>query len=120
MIKSGCEEVIGRPIEELSFRSVLDYPSRFEGFETTIEFCWREGLGPLTGQMAADLGASFRANAPVSAVGRVDGLFRPTTPQGTVTTSQMTFAAVPTPTPPRARLSRRTSWPFRRSNGIPR
>lgn len=95
MIKSGCEEVIGRPIEELSFRSVLDCLSRFESFENTMEFCCREGLGTLAGLMATNLGASFRANAPVSAVDRVDGLFRLTTPQGTVTASQMIFAAGP-------------------------
>lgn len=95
MIKSGCEEVIGRPIEELSFRSVLECLSRFESFENTMEFCCTEGLGTLAGRMAKDLGAAYRDSSPVSAVGRKNGLFHLTTPQGIVTARQVIFAAGP-------------------------
>ena len=76
MMKSGCEEVMGRPIEQLSFRSTLDCLSRFESFENTMEYCCVEGLGTLAGLMAMDLGESFKANTPVTSVDRKDRLFR--------------------------------------------
>jgi monoamine oxidase len=95
MIKSGCEEVMGRPIEELSFRSVLDCLSRFESFENTMEYACTEGMGTLAGLMAADLGENFRANAPVTAVDRRGGLFHLTTPGGTVTARKLVYAASP-------------------------
>lgn len=95
MIKSGCEEVIGRPIEELSFRSIFDCLSRFQGFEDSMEFCCREGLGTLAGMMARDLGPAFRANSPVTTVARKDGIFHLTTPQGPVSARQVIYAAGP-------------------------
>lgn len=95
MMKSGCEEVLGRPIEELSFRSTLDCLSKFESFEDTMEYSCTEGMGTLAGLMAKDLGEGFRANAPVSAVDRRDGLFHLTTPGGTVTARKVVYAASP-------------------------
>lgn len=95
MIRSGCEEVMGRPIEELSFRSTLDCLSRFESFENTMEYSCLQGMGTLAGRMAADLGDGFRANSPVSAVDRRGGLFHLTTPEGTVTARNVVYAASP-------------------------
>ena len=95
MFKSGCEEIMGRPMEELSFRSVHDCLSRFESLEDTMEFACSEGLGTLAGLMARDLGEDFRANAPVTALDRRDGIFHLTTPQGLVTARQVIFAAGP-------------------------
>ncbi len=95
MIESGCEEVLGRPIEELSFRSTLECLSKFESFENTMEYCCAEGLGTLAGLMAKELGDGFQANAPVSAVGRKDGLFHLATPIGTVAAKEIVYAASP-------------------------
>jgi monoamine oxidase len=95
MIRSGCEEVIGRPIEELSFRSTLDCLSRFETFENTMEYSCVEGMGTLAGRMAAALGDRFLADAPVMAVDRRNGLFHLSTPQGRVEARRVIFAAGP-------------------------
>lgn len=95
IIKSGCEEVMGRPIEEVSFRSVYDCLSRFESSEDSTEFICTEGLGTLAGLMAADLGPAFRAQSPVTALDRKDGVFHLATPQGEVTARQVIFAASP-------------------------
>ena len=51
MMRSGCEEVMGRPIEEFSFRSTLECLSKSESFENTMEYCCTEGLGTLAGLM---------------------------------------------------------------------
>jgi len=91
MIKSGCEEVMGRPIEELSFRSTLDCLSKFDTFENTMEYCCAEGMGTLAGRMAADLGDGFRANGPVTAVDRRGGLFHLTTPDGMATANKAVY-----------------------------
>lgn len=93
--KTGCEEIMGRPTQELSFRSVYDCLSRFGSLEDSMEFACIEGFGNLAGLMARDLGAGFRANAPVSAVDRRDGLFHLTTPGGPVTAREVIFAAGP-------------------------
>lgn len=95
MMRSGCEEVMGRPIEELSFRSTLDCLSRFESFENTMEYCCVEGLGTLAGLMARDLGESFEANMPVTSVDRKDGLFHLVTPKGMIAAKKIVFAASP-------------------------
>jgi monoamine oxidase len=95
MMKSGCEEVMGRPIEELSFRSTLDCLSRFESFENTMEYCCVEGLGTLAGLMARDLGTNFKANTPVTSVDRKDGLFHLTTPHGMIAARKIVYAASP-------------------------
>lgn len=95
MFQTGCEEITGRTLGELSFRSVHDCLSRFESLENSNEFACREGLGTLAGLMARDLGPDFRANSPVSAVDRRDGLFHLTTPQGIVSAHQVIFAAGP-------------------------
>lgn len=95
MMKSGCEEVMGRPIEELSFRSTLDCLSRFESFENTMEFCCVEGLGTLAGLMARDLGESFEANMPVTSVDRKDGVFHVATPGGMIAATKIVYAASP-------------------------
>jgi monoamine oxidase len=95
MIKSGCEEVMGRPIEELSFRSTRECLSRFESFENTMEYCCAEGLGTLAGLMAKDLGDGFEANAPVTSVDREDGLFHLTTPKGMIIAKRIVYAASP-------------------------
>lgn len=93
--KTGCEEITGRPTHELSFRSVRETLSRFESLEDSMEFACTEGIGTLAGLMARDLGAGFRADAPVSAVDRVGGLFHLETPQGLVVARQVIFAAGP-------------------------
>ena len=103
MMKSGCEEVMGRPIEELSFRSTLDCLSRFESFENTMEYCCVEGLGTLAGLMARDLGESFKANTPVTSVDRTDGLFHLTTPKGMIAAKMLVYAASPV-------VLRRIAW----------
>lgn len=95
MIKSGCEEVLGRPIEELSFRSTLECLSKFESFENTMEYCCVEGLGTLAGLMAKELGDGFRANSPVSSVDRTGGVFHLATPNGPIAARQMVYAASP-------------------------
>lgn len=96
MIKSGCEEILGRPIEELSFRSVRDSLTRIEDLEgNTMEFACVEGLGTLAGLMAEDLDKAFRANAPVTAVDRTDGRFSLTTPGGLIASKQVIYAASP-------------------------
>lgn len=95
MIRSGCEEVMGRPIEELSFRSTLDCLSRFESFENTMEYCCTEGLGTLAGLMARELGDGFRAQAPVASVDRVEGRFQLSIPGETIVASQVVYAASP-------------------------
>lgn len=103
MIKSGCEEVLGRPIEQLSFRSTLECLSKFDGFENTMEYCCSEGFGTLAGLMAKELGDSFRANSPVSAVDRRDGAFHLTTPHGTLRAKRVVYAASPV-------VLRRIAW----------
>lgn len=95
MIRSGCEEVLGRPIEDLSFRSTLDCLRRFESFENTMEYCCLEGLGTLAGLMARELGDSFRAHAPVASVARKDGAFHLATPGETIAARQIVYAASP-------------------------
>jgi monoamine oxidase len=95
MIKSGCEEVIGRPIEELSYRSVRDLLIKFDGFDNTMEFACVEGLGALAGLMARDLGDAFHANAPVTALDRRNGLFHLTTPSADITARKVIYAAGP-------------------------
>lgn len=95
MMTSGCEEVLGRPIDELSFRSTLECLSKFESFENTMEYCCAEGLGTLAGLMAKDLGAGFEANTPASVVDRRDGLFHLTTPKGNVVAKKLVYAASP-------------------------
>jgi monoamine oxidase len=95
MIKSGCEEVMGRPIEELSFRSTFECLSKIESFENTMEYCCVEGLGTLAGLMAKHLGDGFRANSPVSAVDRKNGLFHLSTPNGTIAAKRILYAASP-------------------------
>jgi len=95
MIKSGCEEVMGRPIEELSFRSTLECLNTFESFEDTMEFCCEEGLGTLAILMAKDLGNDFVASTPVSVVDRKDGLFHLSTPSETLAAKQVIYAASP-------------------------
>lgn len=95
MIKSGCEEVMGRPIEELSFRSARDCLQRFKTFDNTMEYSCAEGMGTLAGRMAAALGDGFRAGAPVSAVDRQGGRFHLTTPDGPVVARRVVFAASP-------------------------
>lgn len=95
MIRSGCEEVMGRPIEELSFRSTLGCLSRFDSFEDTMEYCCVEGMGTLAGLMAADLGGDFRASSPVRAVDRQGGHFHVTTPGGTIRAKEVIYAASP-------------------------
>lgn len=95
MIKSGCEEVTGRLIEELSYRSVRDLLIKFDGFDNTMEFACVEGLGTLADLMAKDLGDAFRANAPVTALDRKDGLFHLATPSGAVTARKVIYAAGP-------------------------
>ena len=70
MIKSGCEEILGRPIEELSFRSVRDSLTKIEDVEgNTMEFSCVEGLGTLAGLMAEDLGEAFRGECPRDGAG---------------------------------------------------
>lgn len=95
MIKSGCEEIMGRPIEELSFRSVREVLMKIGDVENTMEYCCVEGLGTLAGLMARDLGDAFRANAPVTSVDRRNGLFYLTTPGGTITARKVVHAANP-------------------------
>lgn len=95
MIKSGCEEVTGRLIEELSYRSVRDLLIKFDGFDNTMEFACVEGLGTLADLMAKDLGDAFRANAPVRALDRKDGLFHLATPSGAVNARKVIYAAGP-------------------------
>lgn len=95
MIKSGCEEILGRPIEDLSFRSLRDLLTKFDGFDNTMEFCCDEGLGTLAGLMARDLGDAFRAHSPVRTVDRQDGHFLLTTPAGTVMARTIVHAAGP-------------------------
>lgn len=93
--KTGCEEIMGNPISELSFRSVRDTLGKFERLDDSMEFACVEGLGTLAGLMARDLGPAFRAHAPVTALDRREGLFHLTTPQGTVLARQVVFAAGP-------------------------
>ncbi len=93
--RTGCEEIMGRPIDELSFRSVHDCLGRFEYFADMNEFACREGLGTLARLIAKDLGPAFRPNAPVSELDRHDGIFHLTTLQGTATARQVIFAAGP-------------------------
>lgn len=103
MMRSGCEEVMGRPIEEFSFRSTLECLSKFESFENTMEYCCTEGLGTLAGLMALALGADFRASAPVSSVDRKDGSFLLATPGDMITARKIVYAASPV-------VLRRIAW----------
>ncbi len=95
MIHSGCEEIMGRPIDQISFRSVLDCVNTFEDVENTMEYCCAEGMGTLAQRMADDLGERFQANSPVSAVDRVNGSFILSTPQGSIAAQRVVFAASP-------------------------
>ena len=96
MVKSGCEEILGRPIEELSFRSVRSSLSKIDDLQgDTMEFSCVEGLGTLAGRMAQDLGDAFQANAPVVSLDRKDGLFALTTPGGTTPARKVVYAASP-------------------------
>lgn len=95
MIHSGCEEIMGCPIDQISFRSALDCVNTFEDVDNTMEYCCAEGMGTLAQLMADDLGDRFRANSPVSAVDRVDGSFVLSTPQGSIAAQRIVYAASP-------------------------
>ena len=95
MIHSGCEEIMGRPIDQVSFRSVLECVNTFEDVENTMEYCCAEGMGTLAQRMADDLGERFLANTPVSAVDRVNGSFILSTPQGSIAAHRVIYAASP-------------------------
>lgn len=94
-LRSGCEEVTGRRMEELSFRSFYDCLRRFEGVQDPTEYACVEGLGALAGKMADELGGALRCRCPVTAVDRRDGLFHLESPQGEVTADHVIFAASP-------------------------
>lgn len=95
MISSGCEEIMGRPIDQLSFRSVVECLHTFEEAENTMEYCCAEGMGTLAQRMADDLGDHFVANAPVSAVDRVNGSFIISTPHESIAAQHIVYAASP-------------------------
>lgn len=95
MIHSGCEEIMGRPIDQISFRSTLDCVNTFEDVDNTMEYCCEEGMGTLAQRMADDLGDRFVANCPVSAVDRVNGSFVLSTSLGSVAAQRIIFAASP-------------------------
>lgn len=95
MIHSGCEEIMGRPIDQISFRSALECVSTFEEVDNTMEYCCAEGMGTLARLMAEDLGERFRSHSPVSAVDRVNGSFILATPQGCIAARRVVYAASP-------------------------
>lgn len=95
MIHSGCEEIMGRPIDQISFRSALSCVNTFEEVENTMEYCCAEGMGTLAQLMADDLGERFQANSPVTAVNRMDGTFLLSTPQGSIAAQRVVYAASP-------------------------